>query len=112
MMSIIDAILVGLFVMAIVFAVLVALSFMIDAISFVMKKLEPHMNKAEDKKTEAKAIAESESVGIKQNSNTSVGKLKLSGVDEKTAAMVMAIISDELDTPLAQLDFVSIRALD
>jgi hypothetical protein len=40
------------------------------------------------------------------------GSLKLAGVDEKTAAMIMAIVAHESGTPLEQLRFRSIRALD
>lgn len=42
----------------------------------------------------------------------SYGELELIGVDERTAAMVMAVASDELKIPLNELHFKSIRALD
>ena len=37
------------------------------------------------------------------------GELKLYDTDEKTAAMLMAIVADELKTPLNELRFKSIR---
>ena len=37
------------------------------------------------------------------------GELKLYNTDEKTAAMLMAIVADELKTPLNELRFKSIR---
>ena len=37
------------------------------------------------------------------------GELKLYDTDPKTAAMIMAIVADELKTPLNQLRFKSIR---
>lgn len=40
------------------------------------------------------------------------GELKLFDVDEKTAAMIMAIVSDESKIPLAELQFKSIRAIE
>lgn len=40
------------------------------------------------------------------------GELKLFGVDEKTAAMVMAIVSDESKIPLAELQFKSIKLIE
>jgi hypothetical protein len=40
------------------------------------------------------------------------GELKLFGVDEKTAAMIMAIVSDESKIPLAELQFKSIKLLE
>ncbi len=39
------------------------------------------------------------------------GKLQLIDVDEETAACIMAIISDETDIPLDELQFRRIRAL-
>ncbi|MBR2768407.1 MAG: OadG family protein [Solobacterium sp.] len=40
------------------------------------------------------------------------GEIALYDVDEKTAACIMAIISDETKIPLSQLIFKSIRALN
>ena len=39
----------------------------------------------------------------------SSGSVKLYNVDERTAAMLMAIIADELQTPLNELKFISIK---
>ena len=39
----------------------------------------------------------------------SAGELKLYDTDDKTAAMLMAIVADELQTPLNELRFKSIR---
>ena len=39
------------------------------------------------------------------------GKLQLIDVDEETAACIMAIISDETDIPLDELQFRRIQAL-
>lgn len=39
----------------------------------------------------------------------SLGDVDLHGVDDKTAAMIMAIVADELKTPLNELRFHSIR---
>lgn len=40
--------------------------------------------------------------------STYVGKLRLKNVDEQTAAMIMAIVSDESGIPLSELQFKSI----
>lgn len=37
------------------------------------------------------------------------GELKLYNTDDRTAAMLMAIVADELDTPLNELRFKSIK---
>jgi len=39
----------------------------------------------------------------------SSGEVKLHTVDDKTAAMLMAIVANELDAPLNELRFISIR---
>ena len=39
-------------------------------------------------------------------------ELRLTGVDEKTAAMIMAIVCDESGLPANELYFKSIKALD
>ena len=45
---------------------------------------------------------------------TTIGdrKVKLINVDEKSAAMVMALVSHETDIPLDRLDFKSIKKVD
>ena len=42
----------------------------------------------------------------------SSGSLKLKGCDEKTAAMIMAIVSDNTGIPLSELIFKSIKLVD
>ncbi len=42
----------------------------------------------------------------------SSGTLKLKGCDEKTAAMIMAIVSDNTGIPLSELVFKSIKLVD
>ena len=42
----------------------------------------------------------------------SAGEVKLYSVPDKTAAMLMAIVADELQTPLNELRFLSIREID
>ena len=106
-MSIADSLLVGLIVMTIVFVVLVALSLMINGISLLVKGME----KARPAEASAPQPVETVATMPVAVDGTS-GTLRLIGVDEQTAAMVMAIISDELKIPLNQLEFVSIRALD
>lgn len=41
----------------------------------------------------------------------SAGDLKLYGTDPRTAAMIMAIVADELQKPLNELRFLSIREI-
>lgn len=41
----------------------------------------------------------------------SAGHIDLHGVEPKTAAMLMAIVADEMGKPLSELRFISIKAL-
>ncbi len=110
-MSITDSLLVSLFGISVVFFVLISLSFLVKFQSFIIRKIV-------GKRTRVNVPSEMSN----ENSNTadvstgdselSTGELKLIGVDEKTAAMIMAIVSDESKIPLSQLQFKSIRLLD
>lgn len=40
------------------------------------------------------------------------GQVNLNNVDDKTAAMVMAVVSHETKIPLSELRFISIKAVD
>ena len=42
----------------------------------------------------------------------SAGQIKLHGVEEKTAAMLMAIVANKMDKPLNELRFISIREVE
>ena len=41
--------------------------------------------------------------------NSSVGEMSVFDVDDRTAAKLMAIVADEMKTPLSQLRFISIK---
>ncbi|MBO5344111.1 MAG: OadG family protein [Ruminococcus sp.] len=42
----------------------------------------------------------------------SAGHVKLNGVPEKDAAMIMAIVADKMQTPLNELRFISIKEVE
>jgi len=105
-MSVLDSLGVDVFGLAVVFAVLIGLSLVIKLISLVIGKFQN------------KASAESESqtnipdaLPKAQEAQYADGELKLFDVDEKTAALIMAIVSDESKIPLSQLQFKSIRLM-
>lgn len=41
--------------------------------------------------------------------NSTVGEMSVFDVDDRTAAKLMAIVADEMKTPIAQLRFISIK---
>lgn len=88
---------------SIVFFVLVILMAVIRLLRFVMDKLtgEPAMAVAEP----VDVFAEPARVPAKG----SYGEVKLYDVDDKTAAMIMAVVADETKIPLNELRFISIR---
>jgi Na+-transporting methylmalonyl-CoA/oxaloacetate decarboxylase gamma subunit len=110
-MSFSESLLVALFCMAVVFAVLATLCLIIRVFSaivsgFSKKEMEPISSTAPDA---AVSVIKSE----KQNDGGifSSGTLRLQNVDEPTAAMIMAIVSDESGIPLSELCFKSIKLI-
>ena len=68
--------------------------------------------KNEETKVEAKAAPAAEGKAEGPGEEFSSGTLKLKGCDEKTAAMIMAIVSDNTGIPLSELVFKSIKLVD
>ncbi len=78
--------------------------------------------KIRDKKAAKKAAAASKNAPAQAKNaapagkplpvNTSAGSLDLINVDEKTAAVVMAIVSNKSGIPLNRLSFKSIRLME
>jgi Na+-transporting methylmalonyl-CoA/oxaloacetate decarboxylase gamma subunit len=94
----------------VVFLMLCLLWFIIVMINKVTTSLE------KGKKTEAApaapAAVKAAAEPAKPQEAVFGGEIALYDVDEKTAACIMAIISDETKIPLSQLIFKSIRALN
>jgi ABC-type proline/glycine betaine transport system substrate-binding protein len=113
-MSIFESVIVGAICMALVFAVLAVLYGMI---SLITKSLS---NVGKKGATEEKSgvimndtvSAPSATAGQTAANSYSAGELKLKNVDEKTAAMIMAIVSHESKMPLNELIFKSISAVE
>ena len=124
-MNPLDALLLAVIGIAVVFVVLIVLMLII----FLMGKVFDGSEKLKEKHPEwgeklhnAKAkmmfwkkrekqpeIAETE---VKETANGTCGELKLINVSERDAAMIMAIVADETGTPLNELRFVSIKKVE
>ena len=64
---------------------------------------------------EAIAVTETpaaKSVGVPMPAGMNQGELELIGTDEKTAAIIMAIVSDKSGIPLNRLSFKSIKLME
>jgi len=108
-MSVIESIIVAMFCLSLVFVVLAVLCAMVKILSVVLGI-----------KPARKAVAEESEIPEghgkedwdMDTGHASSGELKLKNVDEKTAAMIMAIVSDESQIPLSELYFKSIAAIE
>ena len=105
---------VSLFGIVIVFALLIILAILIMIISRIVRAGESIASKKK-KKTEAPAApaqVQAQTAGTPLPDTLSQGSLVLEGVDEPTAAVIMAIVSDESGIPLNRLMFKSIKEKD
>jgi len=110
-MSFPKSLLVALFCMAIVFAVLAVLCLIIIIFSAIVNKLSnTEANAISSTSSDSEAVVD-ESASAIEGEMLSSGTLKLKDVDEPTAAMIMAIVSDESGIPLSQLCFKSIKLI-
>ena len=106
-MSIANSLLVSLIIMSVVFSCLVALSFLLKVQAFVFNFIDNNKKNQKRKEEDASNIDSSEN-----NIEVSTGELTLIGVDEKTAAIIMAILSDELKISLCELQFKSMKLIN
>jgi len=88
----------------VVFAVLVLLMAIIYLLSGLLKRTV--------KTPKAAPAAEAAPEAAPLPARGSCGQVKLFDVPDRTAAMVMAIVADELGVPLNELRFISIKEID
>lgn len=98
-------------VIAVVFAVLFIMYVMISLSSKVIAAL-PSGDKKAAEASAAPAAAAAPAAPASEGEDFSSGTLKLKGCDEKTAAMIMAIVSDNTGIPLSELVFKSITLVE
>jgi len=102
-------------VMLVVFGVLFLMYVLISLAGKVIAGVSGVMiggSKKEEAKVETKAAPAVEAKAEDPGEEFSSGTLKLKGCDEKTAAMIMAIVSDNTGIPLSELVFKSIKLVD
>lgn len=110
-MSMLDSLLVALFVIGIVFVILAILIYLMKIQSITFNFID-RKNDKQPNEVEVESSGEYGKSNVQNSSEISRGELKLIGVDEKTAAIAMAIVCDELKVSLSELQFQSIKALD
>lgn len=95
---------------AIVLIVLFALCLIIKLIVIAFERMRLKKDRALNTQDEQKAPSDQQAAS--KAAQYAQGKLKLIRVDEKTAALIMAIVSDKSDIPLSELNFKSIRLMN
>ena len=99
--SVADTLLYALIGFFLTIAVLMLLWGFIALMKFVL-------GKCENIKKPAKKIAVEEKIELAPGSS---GQIKTNGVPDKEVAMIMAIVADELQTPLNELKFISVKEI-
>ncbi|NLO22293.1 MAG: OadG family protein [Syntrophomonadaceae bacterium] len=112
-----DSLVVSLIGFAVVFIVLILLSVLIQFQSLVLGYVTRPKSKASGQGTVLPQVPVPADKGVTARADAldagwSAGELKLIGVDEKTAAMIMAIVSHESQIPLSELEFKMIKAME
>ena len=108
-MSVLESLPIALFVFAMVFVLLAVLYILIVLFSVGIRAVEKRHKAARANLVKSIPAAIDEEAVIDEEIFSS-GHLKLQNVDERTAAMIMAIVSDESGIPLSELCFKSIKA--
>lgn len=105
---------VSLFGILMVFLLLIILAVLIMIISRVVRLGENLAGKGKKNAAsdEPAPVQQSAAAGTPLPGTQSQGTLELDGVDEPTAAVIMAIVSDESGIPLNRLLFKSIKKKD
>ncbi len=117
-MTLADSVMVSLIGFAVVFIVLILLSLLIQLQSMVLGYVTASRSKAASQGNVMAGVPVQPATALSRagsdpvDAACSAGELRLIGVDEKTAAMIMAIVSHESQIPLSELEFKTIKALD
>ena len=109
-MSIIESLVVSLFCIALVFFVLSCLFSLVKILSRALNMIGDNKTKIPNVKTEIVPVIKA--VGETDVNSISSGGLKLINVHEKTAAIIMAIVSHESQISLSELSFRTIKAIE
>ena len=93
-----------------VIAILAVIAVLIILVSKVIRAVE---GMAKKKAPEAPvAVAPTAPTGVPMPAGMNQGELELINTDEKTAAIIMAIVSDKSGIPLNRLSFKSIKLVE
>ncbi|MEE1321528.1 MAG: OadG family transporter subunit [Acutalibacteraceae bacterium] len=108
-MPLTDALAVSLIGIVTVILILAVIACLILLVSKAIRSIEAAAAKKKPAAAEAAAPAPS---GVPMPAGMNQGELELVGTDEKTAAIIMAIVSDKSGIPLNRLSFKSIKLME
>ena len=108
-MPLTDALAVSLIGITTVILILAVIACLILLVSKVIRSIEAAAAKKKPAAAEASAPVPS---GVPMPAGMNQGELELVGTDEKTAAIIMAIVSDKSGIPLNRLSFKSIKLME
>lgn len=109
--SLLEALAVAGFTIAVVFGVLLLICIAIKIFSAIFGAIDKISSKKEAPAASPAPSAPAAAPAAEEEEFSS-GTLKLKGCDEKTAAMIMAIVSDNTGIPLSELVFKSITLVE
>jgi len=98
-------------IMTITFAVLTALFLLMKVFTFVFTSVSGFLKQKQPSVGIVSDNSEDIQAEVRDGCEFSAGTLVLKDVDESTAAMIMAIVSDESGIPLERLIFRSIKLI-
>lgn len=110
-MSVMDATIFSVFSFALVFAILIVLILILQVISKLVTTIEKKMKGGEPAPTVTPAPVPVSAPAAPVAAEPAPA-VRLEGVDEQTAAIIMAIVSYNSGIPLERLRFNSIRAVN
>lgn len=92
--------------------VVAAVAILLIAYVYISKAISSKKNAVETAKAPAAPVAQPAAPAAVSGPAASSGDLELVGTDEKTAAVIMAIVSDKSGIPLNRLQFKSITLME
>ncbi len=96
-----------------VLCILAIIAVLIILVSKIIRGFEGAVSKKNEKAVvEAPAASAAKPTGVIPVAGVSQGTIDLVNVDEKTAAIIMAIVSDKSGIPLNRLSFKSIKLVE
>ena len=111
-MSIGEALNVSITGIVVVFIVLVVLAVLVQPLSKLIRLFVKEPNAKNVKKSDAVKEVVKPQGGVALPENQTLGTLNLYKTDEKTAAVIMSIVSKESGVPLNRLKFNSIKLIE